>query len=220
MSISGGGDDGRTGYSDHEIHHVRQGLNVLENQDAGNFAETNASQFEITQRGLDNDELAELVAFRVQYGVALGPVSSQTAPGTVRVEFGAGYNLQDEEFLQVGGTFTTEDIDSSGTDDIQTVEADTDEVGQIWAAQTGATLPIDDSTDGPGAGADVEFDNEMVDFRAMLGGGPILDATDDFTPRVRVDQNNAGVRVEAQAVYTLYYDVETMEGGRPRFGRL
>lgn len=224
MSVNPGGSDGPMSYSDHDVHHLRHEVFHPRSADSGpTTAVSSVEQFNITERGLDPDELAELRAVRVQASLSVLPQaagSSQDQEGAFRLKAGAGFNLSGDEFLGIQGTQSESfDVDGSGTTDFQAITKDTDEVGQVYTAQLDGLLPVQNSTDANGAGGFTPHLEEKMDFDELTGSGPVVDAADDWTSLIRLETDNVVESLNGAVRYSLYYMVEETESGRTRFGR-
>lgn len=208
-------------YAEHDVHHVRHSLEYLNSADAGPSAgASDVRQFEITERGLDPDELAELRAITVQATlVPGGNVIPQDEIGGIRAVVESGFNLSADEFVLSNRDTEGLDVDSSGTDDFTAGFNDTDEVGQLTAVQLGGYPGYSDTTDGTGGAGGLPQVQKTIAFPGLTGTGPVVDAVDDFSSKLflRVENMVGGASVEA--VYSLYYAVEESESGRTRFGR-
>jgi len=213
------GGDGQLSYADHDVHHIRHRAKVI-GTDADDADHTDVRNFEITQRGLAPDELAELKVFRVSVGLTFDAETAEDSVGGIDVGLGAGFNLADGEFLQTAD-FTQELIDSAGdgTDDINIRYADTDEVGELWNYRTALSAPFDDDANGNGGGAYGVNLTETLHMDQLFGSGPYVDSADDFSSLIEVNENNNTASVGVEVAYSLYYDVMETEGGRTRFGR-
>lgn len=210
MSVNPDGPDGVT-YSDHEVQHIRHDLDIDETFSGS--TETVTEEFNITERGLDNDELAELVHFTVRTGIIQGgQATDDPNPGFVRMESGAGFNLAGSEFL----------LDSPNSESITTglteFTRNTDEVGQVWSVQLSSTAPNFDSTNGAAASDEGNILQYSIDYRDKFGSGPFLDSTDDFNSKHVVTAENLDAAMRVISIYTLVYDVQELERGRSRFG--
>jgi hypothetical protein len=179
-------------------------------------------QFEITQRGLDPDELAELRTLQVSIGIrgvtAVGG-GNQNQSGEVRAIVEPGFNLTDSEFLSDPDNLSSDtiDSDSSGTDDYAVTFGDTDEVGQLGSWVCMAGIGFDDAGGGgPSTPGNVWDQVNMAD---LYGSGPFVDAADDFSSSIQLNVSNAVEQAECTVLYRLGYKVDEQEGGRTRFGR-
>lgn len=212
-------------YADHDVHHVRHDVGFLASADSGpTVAYEDVQQFEITERGLDPDELAELRAMVVHCSVgSVVDNSEQDTASCIDAQFECGFNLSGDEFLFDFGSAdsTNIDTDDSGTPDFRSAVRDTDEVGQLFHgrlfAYPGYRTDVS-STGGGGAGGMPVLRDTYV-FDDLTGTGPVVDAVDDFSSRVALDVNNSVVGLTASASYQLFYAVEESDSGRTRFGR-
>lgn len=215
------GDGSQLTYADHDVHWIRHEASFLASADSGPLTGLNdVQQWEITERGLDPDELAELRALTVD--VTLGTVGDpidQDEIGEINLRAQAGFNLSLDEFVLNNASTEGVDVDNSGTDDFNVVTNDTDEVGQLFAANLHGYPGYSDTTDGTGGAGGMPSLHETIHFPAMFGSGPVVDAVDDFSTHLRLDVNNMVAQVTAQATYQAVYAVEESESGRTRFGR-
>lgn len=210
-------------YADFDVHHITHKITAPNSRDDPTQVVKREEQFEITERGLEPDELAELVAFRVETSINVDHNAVPPAkPGSCVVEAGAGFNLSGQEFVQEGGELlATFDDDNSGTDDAQVRANDTDEVGQLWFSNYGTAITFEDEGSGTGgpAAASGRYP-EVINLREMFGEGPVVDSVDDFTIRHRFELSSVDVyRVTSKLNFSLYYRVMETESGRSRFGR-
>lgn len=220
--VSNGGTISGLTYADHDVHHIKHQVNFLSSADAGPTTEvSDIQQWEITERGLDPDELAELRAMRVSatVGAFASPID-QDEIGGVNAKIGAGFNLSEGEFLWTAdGAAEGQDVDASGTDDFNVVTADTDEPGELYHTQVSAYPGYSDTTDGTGGAGGMPTVTDTIAFEGLTGTGPIVDAVDDFSTLLEFEVRNMVANVAAWVDYTLWYAVEESESGRTRFGR-
>jgi len=219
MSINMGNDlDGsELTYSDHEIQHIRHQLSFNGGEPSSPPIE-DERQFEITARGLDPDEIAELRGMRVQVSTFFDADTAEDNVGSVRIDADAGFNLSGTEVLSLGASTEDKDPDDDGTDEGEARFRTTDEVGQLWTWSGVVSAPFDDDTNGNGGGAYAVNQTEMLVFPDFLGTGPVVDVNDDFTSKLRcletANESELGVEVR----YSLYYLVDEIEDSRPRYG--
>jgi len=207
-------------YADHDVHHVSHRLEWLSGADSGpDDSYRDTRQYQITRRGLDPDELAELRAIRAQYAMDVRVSGSQSEPGSVSAKIGAGYNLSGSELLSADPSFENVDVDDSGTPDYQVEFTDTDEVGQLLSTRASTIVPWGDDTNGDGGGVALATDSETIDYTELTGSGPVVDAVDDFVSSIELVVRNTVETVAITTNYVLYYAVEESESGRTRFGR-
>lgn len=215
------GMDGGLTYSDHDVHHVLHELRYLDTADAGPTTFTSdTQQFEITERGLDPDELAELRGIRVTASLRVQADGAQDSRGAVFCDIDAGFNLTGDEFLSVNPVADGIDVDDSGTNDFQSFTKDTDEVGQLYSERLSAGIGFDDdanSNGGVGGGEPVT--SELISYPGLTGTGPVVDSVDDFSSRIGMSVSNVITTLACDVRYSLYYAVEESESGRTRFGR-
>lgn len=219
MSIQDSG-GGRT-YSDHDVHHVRHRVRLNGATGGDNLSQVSDQQFEITERGLDPDELAELKAMRVSVGVDIGASEAQDSRGEVSYAVEAGYNTQNGETIRTASASPAGDFDpdGDGTDEISVFVSDTDEVGQIYTLADNANIGYDDDANGNGGGGANNVVTETLNMDELFGSGPFVDSADDFVSTIRIRPDNVIEQLEVDVVYSLYYNVSVTEGGRSRFGR-
>lgn len=220
MSIQDSGSGG-VSYSDHDVHHIRHTLNVEPGTGGITTTVDDIRQFEITERGLDPDELAELRAMRVSVGCRVRSGQPQSQRGELSFQVGAGFNLSGNEFLAIADNDVEEfiDPDGDGTDEIKARTTDTDEVGQIYHMTDSYSVGFDDDTNGNGGPTNSAPHAEVLDMNELFGSGPYVDAADDFSSLVQFRPSNVIERLACEIKYSLYYDVSEVEGGRTRFGR-
>jgi hypothetical protein len=156
---------------------------------------------------------------RVTAALFQSTTDNQDGAGTVNAEVEAGYNLSGTEFLQKSPDFENIDIDDSGTDDFTAQNKDTDEVGQLYAERLCGGLAGGSAADSNLSSGYFPSKTQTFDFVSMLGSGPYVDSADDFVSRLVVEVDDAVETVGCEVLYTLYYAVDEVEGGRTRFGR-
>jgi len=208
-------------YADHDVHWVRHALNFDDGADSGPDTVTNdIRRFEITSRGLDPDELAELRLLTIDASLKAGgtPID-QDEIGSVTAAIDYGYNLDGTEFLSATPNTEGIDVDDSGTDDYIAQFRDTDEVGQLGAHTLSMYPGYSDTTDGTGGSGSCPHFRFSFPLAAHLGTGPVVDSVDDFCSRIRLVINNMVADAAVDVKYGLYYAVEESESGRTRFGR-
>jgi hypothetical protein len=207
-------------YSDHDIQHVNHALTFLNSADSGpSDTIADVRQWEVTDRGLDHDEIAELRAMKV--AVTLQSPSSPIAQdeiGSFRGFLDAGFNLSGTEFMPVATESDFVDSDDSGTDDARVDFKSTDEQGQLISDRLGAYAGYSDTTDGTGGAAGLPSTTYWVDFADLFGTGPFVDANDDFVTRLVIDVNNMVANAGISAGVSLFYAVYEHDEARPEFG--
>lgn len=218
MSIQDGG--GPISYSDHDVHHIRHNVTVAAGAGGDDLEQAAVEELEITERGLDPDELAELRAMHVSVGAVANGGEPQSQRGEFSFTVDAGFNIGENDGLFGGeGTATAFDPDGDDTDEIVSRIRDTDEVGQIYAFADNFSIGFDDDTNGNGGATSTSSMTETVNMSDLFGSGPYVDSADDFVSVINVEPDNVIERFGVEVAYSLYYNVEQVEGGRSRFGR-
>lgn len=231
MDMSGGS----TEYADHEVQ-------VITNQMSGNGSGANDSsetatlldQLEpVSNRGLDSDELAELVAmYRVHFLDTDGVVrNNQTEAGQVDSESAIGINLSEDEFP------TQANANNATSAERRLIENQNDLVGNPRGANYSEPGALDftraqtttgfyeliegPDTSGPqgSAGAGGVTKERFIDFRTIFGSGPYVDRTDDVSVFAELQATNVVGEPTVESGYILYWNVEEMPEGRASFAR-
>jgi len=221
MSVHRSGDgSGQLSYADHDIHWISHEVDFLNTSDVTATGEAFADeqQFDITERGLAPDEIAELRAMVVNVTGTFTADGPQDSINSLRVDVESGFNTTGDEFVTVDPAEETLDL-STADDDVRIRTKDTDEVGQLFSSSFLLSTPYDDDSNGNGAGGTIPVYRDSISFTDLLGSGPIVDANDDFVSRIALDVQNTVTTQGCHVTYGLYYAVEEIEGGRTRFGR-
>lgn len=217
MSIQ---DSGGVTYSDHEIQWIRNDMEFLDSADSGpDTAVTDVAEFPVTARGLDNDELAELVYLRASIDLGINSVGDQTTRNAFEVLSDWGANLSGSEFSGADPDLENFDVDDSGTDDFRRFFDSSDEVGQWISEAMRAGIGFRDTANSVGANETTDRVQVEIDFRDIFGSGPFLDSTDDITNRIAFIARNAIDSATLDQRLVLGYNVQTVEGTRAAFGR-
>lgn len=220
-------DSGGTEYADHEVQVIYGQKTIQEGSGNANADIDTVEQYEpVSDRGLDSDELAELVGFHrtVSVYATREEEATTTEPGDVLAEIGLGVNLSEQEFAEQSGAqqngTVVEDFDE-GTIGQQNVVNNYSEPGVVdtmapitIAPSAAPTTDQDISVGGP----NVERSRTMF-FSEKLGTGPFVDRTDDLTLHSEVQTINANCRAVVEVIYVLYWSVEEMPEGRASFSR-
>lgn len=211
-------------YADHEV----QVLKMRGDPDIGadNSIDILHQTTPVSPRGIDSDELAELVAMRRWFNVkSFGEQdATQTEPGSVTVEADLGANLSPQELATRttdGGTDVVAESQVINDQDTGSlIFGNYNEPGLFDSFSADATAgfnEIGDGTGGPGSGSRNE--ERFINFADEFGSGPYMDRTDDLSVHVEVSSLNAANDVEAEVYYTLYWNVQEMPEGRASFAR-
>jgi len=221
MSVTGTPNGEELAFSEIEPQHIRHSVRFYGDADAGPTVKEGFSRdFPITDRGLNPDEVAELVGMNVRALVFSQADQPQDSLGSMTATLEAGFNLSGEEFLY-GNYDELEqfDVDDSGTVDFENRSNSIDEQGLLWAQAMQFEKGYDDDSNGNGgAGGSGNHTEEWIPFRDRFGQGPIVDEIDDFSSKILLDLENMIATCEARATYSLYYNVMELEEARSRYG--
>lgn len=200
----------------------------------GNTAESDQIlEYEpISDRGIDSDELAELLGFRSVHTLQATnfPDTDAIGPNTVYGEAELGINLSNDEFpsqsnANNGGTRV---IDEAGDGTGVVVDVSNyEEPGVLDTVSLGTSSSfyddqLLDASASLGGGSDgVEEARSQFFFRDHLGTGPFVDRTDDLTlhheaASVSIPESQDTV---LESAYIMYWDVHEMPEGRASFAR-
>lgn len=214
-------------YSEFEVQQVglRQQPGQSGTGDNGNNVEREDvyTTTPVDQNGIDNDELAELVAFyrTVRLFIQDEDAETQSEAGDADGEGGMGINIggSDDFAVQVPANRTTEARGTPGppSEDGGFIAGEADDPGQIDYWQVGAEAGFQDDVNGPGGGGATGVSDRYVNLRTQFGSGPYVDRTDDIDFLVETVNNDVVGRTFHEVIYTLYWDVTTVEGGRAAF---
>jgi hypothetical protein len=216
-----------TSYADYEHQHlnfIRQ-FGGLDNS-ANSLVQSRVEPLE-NRGGLENDEVAEMVALRAytSLGVERADNRSNTEPGRGNVRGVLGANLDEFDQLDEGenqaGTHTfLEDVEGNFSDSgASNVDAaSTDAPGIFYHHADGFSPGFNDTAAGSGGGAGYSLmEAELINFRDLYGRGPILDASDEIVAITRLinEQNDFDWEFNLRA--SVVWDVSTIEDERKEF---
>jgi len=227
--VTGHSGDGSAEYADHEVQVIYfQGTteDVPNGEDAG-FDEV--IEYEpVSERGLDSDELAELVGFRGHFNLRHGLRDDGTQvnrPNEFFAEVGLGINLSLQEFAEQSNQ------NNGGERILTTPESSLDKdnyaepgVLDSWSGSSNAQFYDDQLVDtaaalGGGSAAQPQHEREMF-FPDKLGSGPYVDRTDDITVHAEMNAGNIqGTQAIIEGSYIMYWNVQEMPEGRASFAR-
>lgn len=221
MSINMG-ESGGLEYADHETQVLYCQNSISQNTDETFERETEIQYDPVSERGLDNDELAELVGFyRVVNVLAKNEQgATQTQVGEVGAEVALGINLTGQEFpnqsnFNNGGEEVLNDDTGSVSKNNYSEPGAIDVSGPI-AVKPGAAPTTDSDIT---AGSQSFNEQRTFFFPDRLGSGPYLDATDDLSLKVEATKENVSAGTLVEVIYILYWDVQEMPEGRASFAR-
>jgi hypothetical protein len=219
-------ENGAAEYADHEVQVI--GVDFIDAETGG---ETEVlEQFNpVSSRGLDSDELAELVGVYRTVSAEIRQTSGggiDENPGTASYECELGINLTNSEFpgQSFNNSPTAETVvDGSPISDgtgRKVRKVNYDEPGVLDTAYLNSVAPFRNPADGTGGGGDNEQGSErMIDFRSLLGTGPFVDKTDDIVIHAEGNYQSLEALSFLNANYVLYWDVQEMPEGRASFSR-
>lgn len=186
-------------YADHTI----QGLNYRVQTKDGASVEAETEAEPVQENGIDNDELAELVA--VRYNISLSTDASGAGTNGLDGEYNLGINTFGErEALSDSPTNNPLFVSDDNNVRLGTVEDPGILVsGQVSGVQENS---VGNTVDG------------MVHFSEAFGSGPYVDKTDDLVFRAEV-QGQGSTEAVIEQSYILYWNVTEMPEGRASFAR-
>jgi hypothetical protein len=200
-------------YSAFEYQHIQFVHNAdTENQNVTNTLEVSPLA---DRGGLDNDEVAELVAMRIH--VTAGPddlggiLGNDTAEGSYEYRWTFGSDIGREDTLPPSRAFTA---DADPGNERSTSNTDP-AVFEMFDAT--AIMPFSDTAQGLGGGGTAINERWTVHFRDMVGRGPVLDAADNLNLVYNLIKNNVTANLEGVTRMTLIWDTSTIEGDRRQF---
>jgi len=222
-------DSGSIEYADHEVQVLSGRLTVegtsSNSAPSGDYIHNTEA---VSDRGIDSDELAELVAMyrTVSITVTDEQSSGQAEPANVAAETTLGINLGPDELptrtAEVGtdvtndpativvndqgeGTFAVANFEEPGVLDVSRIQA----------------KPGFEGAGGGGSGSYSTTAERSAHFQQDFGSGPYLDRTDDLSLSVEINPENIadGLDAQVEITYILYWNVEQMPEGRASFAR-
>jgi len=235
MSMNMDMEGGAAEYADHEVQ-------VITNQISANGTGANSSsetatmldQLEpVSNRGLDSDELAELVAmYRIHFVDVDGVVrENQTEAGQVDSESAIGINLSEDEFptqANANNATSAERRLIENQNDIASLARGSNysEPGALDFTRGQITSGFYELVEGPdtsgpqgSAGSGGVTKERFVDLRTTFGSGPYVDRTDDISVFAELQATNITGEPTVETAYILYWNVEEMPEGRASFAR-
>lgn len=163
--------------------------------------------------GLANNEVAELVAYRLEIGFdGADPqvAGDQDVGGTMHIQGSVGANIDPDALPESGQGVTVDESDNNRT---FAVERADDAIFEMYQAE--ASLPFDDETNGQGGGGYFQTDLHDRNWRELTGRGPVLDQNDDLTVVQETTNNDSVIEPEVTVTVHCVWDVaETSDAGR------
>lgn len=223
-------DSGGTEYADHEVQ-------VITNQISFNgTSDTSSEQIEVldqldpvSNRGIDSDELAELVFMRRHAMLYIDAAANQSQVGELFAEHSFGINLGSTELPpnanNNNSTAAPRNVNEDNTNiDSSTAQsrgANYSEPGILDFGSLACMAGYENAaTGGAGGGAtNAMAKNTEINFSENFGSGPYIDRTDDLTVFAELNAENLVSDVSLETTYVLYWSVEEMPEGRASFAR-
>lgn len=218
-------------YADHEVQVLA--VRFIKTGDGSDVLIEPTIEFEpVSERGIDSDELAQLVGWKrhATVGTFETGESDQSFVGEIQTEVDFGINLTKSE---AAGSLTGanaasptviegDDIGGETTGDIDAARyyrANQSEPGQLdhFLGYAGPGF-IDDEETAGGGGYSTSQDMTMW-YPEKLGSGPYVDRTDDLVMLPEWEVDDVSGRAEFEITYILYWAVEEMPEGRASFAR-
>lgn len=202
------------------------------NANVGDFEQAVSTEFKPleSEGGLENDEIAELVALQVQ-GIAQldgGGESDSSSLSTFEVRGGIGFNIDPNEVPHGAPV----NVDAAGFPDstdnrIRQIRAvneagqtDDQNNGQLEVFQTDEPALLYPFSFGGSASSGFsghEIGVDVLNFRDTYGRGPIVDATDDWGVVLYAIKNGGTVAHDLEMTMRAVWDISEVEGVRSRF---
>lgn len=198
-----GHDPGDVEYADHEVQAL--GANVTINATGNTFEKVDLEP--VSERGIDSDEVAELVAMYRTATLTPQGGQDQTSGDSINAEFSFGINTNaDSELLADASSQATIETSVGSDGELR--------VGEISDPGVIDTVGLSGST-GNSYGSTVE---RFVNFQETLGTGPFVDKTDDLVLAGEIAQT-ASDNVKGEYSVIMYWNVHEMPEGRASFSR-
>lgn len=210
-------------YADHEVQ-VIYSRAVAGGGTGANANIDHFPQYEpVSDRGLDSDELAELVGMKRVASVYIQAedAQSQTELGRTTMEVGLGINLSENEFAEqsAAGAGGQKDPDYDGVGLVAVNNyAEPGVLDSITptSISAGAEPSTADTITAGSAGQTLERETYFAD---ALGSGPFVDRTDDLVIHIENEKENLTAAAIVEVAYILYWRVHEMPEGRASFAR-
>jgi len=218
-----GHDSGELEYADHEVQIVGMRFNVPTDSGPNAIGKGVDQKEPVSQRGLDSDELAELVAMYRSANLVIDSEDegSQTFVGSAEVESNLGINLSGPSEFPTDlftNSSTSENLPDDG--DASAFTFNENDPGVLDYHAMHAEPGFISGTEGAGGpGQETGPSERFINFRDNFGSGPYLDRTDDLTVASEIETIEVTGNVKYEVIYTLYWNVEEMPEGRASFAR-
>lgn len=220
-------DDRKTDYSSFEYQHLRFSPTIdSQGESFSTFQEAGSLDVLEDRGGLDANEVAELVYLRRNVSIVPQDFNeaSPTDQGSIQGEISFGVNLDSPSDLH--GDTTNDEGDMTEIGRIGIDEADEEAAGLQFSlsadevfdtASVVLTTGHDDSNSG--GAFDVQKETRELNFRALLGAGPVLDSGDSLSLVSEIKKENAVIgRAELRYDVHCIFDIATVDDAGRRFG--
>jgi len=218
-------------YADHEVQLISARL--LPSADVSGGVFEPKLEFEpVSDRGLDSDELAELVGFKRMAAVRHKNTNDENSDnnGDLGFEVDLGINITESEALGTqtgdpgnpsvltGNEIETSEITGTFDDGDQVLFNNSSEPGQLDHIQIYGSPGLASSTLGAANGFAQTKERTMF-YPDKLGSGPYVDRTDDIVMLPEIEFDGYDGNPDCEITYILYWNVEEMPEGRASFAR-
>jgi len=213
-----------TDYSDYEFQQVQASINFVDTSNTNNPSTSANFEYEPLGAigGLDNNEVAELVAVMTEYYIehenennVQGLASSAEMRGVL------GANLPASKAVEPSGQ-NSRTIDGEQYDLVSGQESDYEYSGRdmsddrifLLFAHTNQT-PFSDAATGTGGGGDSGAMTKDLFFRDVYNRGPVLDSSDNVSVNMTFNADDTEIPISAQFRAHMVWDVaEVSDAGR------
>lgn len=219
MSVHRADEDEMTDYASFEYQHAQ----FEHREEGGNSARsTFAGGIDVLEDrgGLDTNEVAELVSmfYTVRITTDDHGTESVTEEGVAEFRGVIGIDVDSiDDLLQeedAGAGVELESNDNS-TGQLQLRSNSKDEV--LTHFLTATSTPFSSDAGSLGGGGGYIAQEERLNFRNMMGRGPVIDSADEISAVTRLIKNNVAAVCEATIRMTLVWDISTVDDAGRRF---
>jgi len=208
-------------YADYEVQVIHGRINTDGVGPDGSVDEV--IEYEpVSDRGIDSDELAELVAMYRDVTLVINDEDNndQNQIGQALMEFGLGINLSESEFAeQSGPQHGATEVDTTSDGSVfQNNYSEPGVLDHVNEVSQRAAHENSTSQNKSIGGNGLRFERFM-NFSDNFHTGPFVDRTDDITAHFEVGHDNLVSRAAAYFSVVLYWNVEEMPEGRASFSR-
>lgn len=179
-----------------------------DDDDAG---QSSTISYDVTERGLDRGEIAEVVAIHTTASMNLqeSEVATQTEPGSVHISNSFGTNPDGDG--SVGLTPAEISLESVSNVEFGFNSATQDELGILDQVEIGYNMPFSDATNGFGGGGMVPTVDHLLNLKEMFGRGPMVDRFDDFFSHYLVTVRSISDKQEMNLKRRVWYQIHDRE---------